>query len=129
MSRAIILIGAAIGIAIILRTGWRAFLRWKFHISTISTWYYKETFRTVKPYLGKFEDVQFNTSSLKGYVAQHLTYVSGVAICDGTEVPYVVRWAGKKLTYVRIAEVLCYFDEDYENEYLDRKEHRYAKRR
>jgi len=124
MSRAIILIGAAVGVAIILRTAWRAFLRWKFHINAVPKWYYKETFRTVQPYLGKFTNTKFDVLSLKGYVAGHLTYVSGIVICDDINVEYVIRWAGKKLTYVKIASVTCYFDENYENEYLDRKENR-----
>ena len=129
MSRAIILIGGFIGIAILLRYAWRAFLRWKFHISAIPSWYYKETFRTVQPYLGKFTSTKFDVLSLKGYIAGHLTYVSGIVVCDGIDVPYFTRWAGKKLTYVRIAEVKCYYDEDGENAYLDRKEKRNAKRR
>lgn len=129
MSRAIILIGAAIGVVIIVRTAWRVFLRWKFHISSISSWYYKETFRTVQPYLGKFSNTKFDVLSLKGYVASHLTYVSGVVVCDGIEVSYFTRWAGKKLTYVKVADITCYFDEDGENAYLDRKEKRNAKRR
>lgn len=128
MSPIVIAFLVVLGIAILGYSLFRVWLRWKYHISSLPKWYYKEAFRTVHPYLGKFTNVQFNTYSLKGYVAGYLTYVSGVVVCNGINVPYTVRWAGKKLTYVRVAQVRCYFDEDYENAYLDRKEKRHANR-